>query len=203
MTFDSLSPGFIRFLQNNKTSNKIIYNNFKRRAINELNYILSFISKNDKILDIGAGTCNHSEILINKGFDVTGLDVLNMSFVKEITPIIFDGNKIPFKKDSFDVALLVGVLHHTENPKKMLFEAKRVSKRIIINEDIYRNNFEKHTTFIKDSFVNFQFKNHPHNNKTDSLWKELFKQLKLDLIYSKYKKSKPFGFNHAIYVVEK
>ncbi len=47
-----------------------------------------------------------SEKLISDGYDVVSLDVENMSLT-DVEPVIYDGKKIPFKDDSFDVALVL------------------------------------------------------------------------------------------------
>lgn len=68
------------------------------------------------------------------------------------------------------------MLHHTTNAEGLIREAKRVSDRIIIMEDIYENPFQKYITWFTDSLVNWEFFGHPHTNRTDSEWRELFEQ---------------------------
>ena len=62
-----------------------------------------------------------------------------------------------------------------------------------------KSELEKYKTYIMDSIVNFEFKDHPHNNKTDIEWKNIFKQLNLKLVDTKYRKHG--SFLHAIYVL--
>lgn len=94
-----------------------------------------------KILDIGAGNCLISE-LISKKYKVSCIDVTDNN--KTGLPLVlYDGNKLPFKKKSFDTSLLLYVLHHDSNPENLVKEAVRVTReRIIVFEDLYNNGLE-------------------------------------------------------------
>ncbi len=181
--------------------NKIIYGLGVIRAGGLYEKINKLLNKKDEILDIGAGPCNLIEILRNKGYTVTGIDVQNISFVKGINPIIFDGKIIPFPDDSFDVSLLLTVLHHVKNPRKLILEAKRVSRRIVIIEDTYGNLLEKFLTYFFDSLINLEFAGHPHSNKSDAEWKKEFERLGLKLLFSE--EYRFLGFRNATYLLEK
>lgn len=156
----------------------------------------------DKIIDIGSGSCNISDLLIKKNFNVTPIDVKDLSMVENIKPVIYDGASLPFKDNHFDVALILFVLHHCEEPEKILSETVRVSRKIIIMEDIYDNELHKLLTYAFDSALNQEFINHPHSNKKDSDWKLLFKQFKLDVTSSKYENWYSI-MKHATYCLEK
>ncbi|PIR66316.1 MAG: SAM-dependent methyltransferase [Parcubacteria group bacterium CG10_big_fil_rev_8_21_14_0_10_36_14] len=192
----------IQFLQKNKFFRKIIYKAGDIRARDMVKKIQSFLDKKDLILDIGSGTCNVCEILSNKGYKITPLDVQNLSFVNNMKPVIYDGNKIPFNDNRFDKSLILTVLHHTPEPEKILYEAKRVSKKIIIIEDIYVNWLHKYVTYFFDSLLNLEFAGHPHTNKDDKQWKKTFEKLGLKLIDVKYNYSL-LVFKHATYYLEK
>ncbi len=157
----------------------------KKRTDNVVGLVNQYVNKKDKILDIGCGNCDVAKRLVDSGFDVTALDVKDSNIYKDITPVVYGGEKIPFENDSFDVAFLITVLHHVKEPEKLLREAKRVSKRIIIIEDIYESNFQKLLTCLMDSLVNFEFIGHPHSNKSDKEWKKEFKKQRLKLLDSK------------------
>jgi len=160
-----------------------------------LNLIGPCLKKKDKIIDIGSGPCIMAKRLLENGHSLTPVDVKDLSFYKDIEPIIYNGKKLPFKNDSFDVALLIAVLHHTPDPIKIIKEAKRVAKRIIIVEDVYENTFQKLLTFGVDSLINLEFFGHPHSNKNDEEWLKVFKDLNLKLLYrKKYRLNKVFLF---------
>lgn len=171
------------------------------RAKDMMKLIEPFLEKGETILDIGAGTCNISELLLQKNYAVTPLDVKNLSAVDHIKPIIYDGKTIPFGDDSFDAALILTVLHHTLKPEEILMEARRVSKKIIVIEDIYSSWLHKQATYFFDSLLNLEFIGHPHSNKTDLQWRAAFQKLGLKLKGVRY--SHYFVFQHAVYYLQK
>jgi len=171
------------------------------RAEETFRRIKPFLKRSDKILEIGAGSGDIAKVLKNLDYNVAALDVQDISFWDDIRPIIYDGKKMPFSDKSFDVALLITVLHHTKDPEAILREAKRVSKKVIVIEDIFTDPFQKYLTFVMDSFINLEFINHPHSNKDDAAWREVFKRLGFRILGSeKY----PFWrfFLSGLYVLE-
>ena len=95
---------------------------------------------------------------------MTALDVANVSFIDSITPVIYDGVAMPFDKASFDVVLLITMLHHTPTPERVLMEAKRVARRIIVIEEIYAQTCDKYLTYFIDSVFNLELFHHPHTD---------------------------------------
>jgi ubiquinone/menaquinone biosynthesis C-methylase UbiE len=177
---------------------KIIYLLARPRAKNIAFRILPLLEESEKIIDIGAGTCNVTEFLIKSGKKVTPLDVKNLSFVKGITPILYDGERIPFADNSSDAALLICVLHHAKNPENLLREAKRVAKKIIVIEDVYHNRMQKMLSNFFDNLLSLEFFKNPHSNKTDKEWKQLFNELGFQIEHCEYYRSF-IVFNHALY----
>ena len=169
---------------------------FKIKRISE------YISPEDKILDIGTGPGSVCLLMNRKGYNLTPVDVIDQSLSPEVDPEIYDGKNLPYRNNSFDSALILTVLHHTPNPREVLLEAKRVSKKIIIIEDVFRNPVQKYLTFFVDSIVNLEFSAHPHSNKNDREWKELFIELGLKLKEAKYNRFLLF-FRQAVYYLEK
>ncbi len=157
-----------------------------------------------RVIDIGCGEGHLSKILKDKGYDVTALDIGDKSQIKDIEPIVYDGTRIPSLDLTYDTALLMTVLHHTSNPHKIIQEALRVAKRVIIIEDIYDTNFEKYKTFLLDSIFNLEFFTHPHSNRKDDEWKSYFQENKIKLIYTDYWITKtPIGsIKQGLYCVE-
>lgn len=192
----------IEFLQKNKFFRGIIYYFGKTRARETISRIGLFLNKGDSILDIGAGTCNICEDLSKKGFKITPLDIQDLSFVDNIKPVIYDGDSLPHSNNKFDKALILTVLHHVPDPEKILKEAKRVSKGIIIIEDIFSNWFHKQMTYFFDSLFNLEFGGHPHTNKSDDQWRKAFEKLGLKLVEARYCHSF-LVFSQAIYYLEK
>ncbi len=172
----------MKFIKKNKLFRNFIFNNISKSwAKDKYQRIKPYLNQDDKILDLGAGKCALSWFLQQNNYQVTAVDVQNLSLCPEIEPIIYDGKKLPFVDDSFDVGLLLTVLHHTPKPKAVLEEIKRVCKEIIIIEDVYYNPVQKYLTYFTDSLFNFEFIGHPHSNKTDKEWQKVFKELNLNL----------------------
>ena len=109
------------------------------RVQEKLAEIDCYLDSADRILDVGAGNCILCRELCRRGYDVVPVDLKNLSFVDEVVPVVYDGAAFPFGKDSFDVALLITVLHHAPDPDAVLEEVRRVTKRIIVIEEIYEH----------------------------------------------------------------
>ncbi len=103
-------------------------------------YILDVLNNDlsKKVLDIGAGTGAYSIDLLNRGFDVTSVELVkhNIDIFKQNCPRanVIQGNALDlsmFNDSSFDVVLLFGPMYHLlkeEEKIKALSEAKRVCK---------------------------------------------------------------------------
>ena len=172
---------------------------FEKKIKNMINKTLShfdgFINKNDKILDIGAGCgWNGQYLREKKNIQITLLDVID-SNQTDLELILYNGKKIPFPDNSFDVVLLICVLHHCNEPLEILKEAKRVSKdRIIIIEDTFNSWLEKLLLYFWDTILNLTAaiflimsfsENMAFNFKKIYDWKKIFSSLDLKLAYEK------------------
>lgn len=192
----------IQILKKTPFLNTLIYLTGKMRAKGLLGYFDGQLDKKENILDLGAGMGNVSELLIEDGHNVTPVDVVDLSFSDKVEPLIYDGITLPFQSDTFNVVLLITVLHHTPDPEVVIREAMRVGDRVVIIEDIYASKVHKYLTFLFDSLLNLEFVGHPHTNKTDKEWKSLFHKLRLNLTFTNYHTSLVV-FRHATYIVEK
>lgn len=103
-------------------------------------------TKNDKstlyYLDMGVGTGRNSEILLDKGIDVTGMDI-SENMLRETKQKLghyvekgqlrlqrIDLNKkLPFSEGEFDGALCIRVIKYLANWKDLISEAGRVIKK--------------------------------------------------------------------------
>lgn len=139
----------------------------------------SFLSKTGKILDLGSGSGELTKKLIDSGFRVTAVDVVDKVKVPGVQVLIYDGKKLPFKDKDFQQTLLITVLHHVPEFRDLLVEVSRVSREIIIVEDVYENWWDRLNIWLWDSVLNLEFGGHPHNNKSDQEWKKVFMELGL------------------------
>jgi ubiquinone/menaquinone biosynthesis C-methylase UbiE len=171
------------------------------RARSSVDHFAALLRPGEKLLDVGSGICDITNLLLKKGYDVTPLDVQDFSYLPAIKPTLYDGHTMPFDDQTFDTALILTVLHHTPHPEAVLREAQRVARRIIITEDIYTSTWHKYATFGMDSLLNLEFIGHPHSNKTDQQWRETFARLGLRITAEKSMRS--FGvLRHTMYVLE-
>src|SRR4029434_4574577 len=98
-----------------------------------------YLNPADRVLDIGAGNCVLCQQLRLRGYNIIPLILRTSALFDGIVPIVYDGTKFPFDNDSFDVAMVITVLHEAQDPDAVLAELRRVARRVIIIEEIYEN----------------------------------------------------------------
>ena len=146
----------------------------KNRRVRVLSEHLSaLLPENASVLDIGAGDGNMARAIMDLRSDVSivGIDLL----VREdtATPVeAFDGSHIPYEAGSFDFAMFVDVLHHTEHPMGLLREAVRVARAGLLIKDHCLEGLAAETTLrFMDRVGNARFGvNLPHNYWTQAQW---------------------------------
>ncbi len=92
------------------------------------------------LLDIGVGTGLALRHVMDQNPHITtfaGVDVRDLRLKALAVPMqLYDGHTLPFPAERFDVALLFYVLHHCQDPYRLLAEAIRVIKsRLIVIEE--------------------------------------------------------------------
>lgn len=92
------------------------------------------------VLDIGCGDGKLAALLLEQRPDLSirGVDVL-VRPDPAIQVEEFDGTHLPYPDGSFDHALLIDVLHHTDDPRVLLREAARVVRRAVVIKDHLRD----------------------------------------------------------------
>jgi len=164
--------------------------------------LVKFYRKEESILDIGSGNCAFSKILLDRGYSLTALDITNKSAFPDFQPVIYDGTRLPFEDNAFDLVQLITVLHHVRDPEALVVEAKRVGQRVLIQEETYKSALQKYLTWIADSINNWEFKGHPHTNKTDDEWEALFRRHNLK-VQQKESRRFLFFFTQVTYLLSK
>lgn len=109
---------------------------FQRRIRVLSDLFAKLLPPNASVLDVGCGEGSIDSLIMSKRRDVTisGADVLVRSHT-HIPVSLLDGKRLPFGDSSFDVVLLVDVLHHSEDPMALLSEVTRVSRGTILLKD--------------------------------------------------------------------
>ncbi|MDO9411076.1 MAG: class I SAM-dependent methyltransferase [Pseudolabrys sp.] len=93
---------------------------------------LSRLPGGARIADLGCGSGVFSNLLRQRGYDVTGVDLspklINVAQAKfpGITFLEGDIEQLPFTDASFDGVLLGGVLHHLPDPSRCAAEVARI-----------------------------------------------------------------------------
>lgn len=149
-----------------------------RRAEGFVSIFNPFVPDSAKVLDIGGGWGFYADPLRrSRRSEVTVLDVVEPGFRK--TPVVtYEGEKIPFPDRSFEVSLLITVLHHVPFPEKVLAEAKRVTRRfVIVVEDLYHSSWGRFWTALRDTFLTLEFVGHPRNFRKKEEWRQTFRKL--------------------------
>ncbi|HZC66472.1 MAG TPA: class I SAM-dependent methyltransferase [Candidatus Dormibacteraeota bacterium] len=111
------------------------------------------------VLDIGCGDGTIAALIAKLRSDISmqGVEVLPRADC-QIPCLAFDGNTLPFGVQSFDVAMLVDVLHHTSDVSVLLKEAARVSRQLVLLKDHLSENAFDHATLRFMDWVG----NRPH-----------------------------------------
>lgn len=161
---------------------------FDRRVRVLRDHLLEYLPAQGRVLDVGCGNGLIDKAMMesNPGLEIEGIDVLIREH-SHIPVSLFDGRSIPHADDSFDVVLFVDVLHHTEDPARLLAEAVRVGRHAIVLKD--------HVTdgFLAVPFLRFMdwVGNAPHgvalpyNYWSRRRWDETFAQLDLNQVRRK------------------
>lgn len=115
----------------------------------------------DRILEVGAGDgsilhfleeWNFGKELYALEISESGVKVIesrNLNKLKEVNS--FDGYKIPYPDQSFDLVILAHVLEHVEHERILLRELKRVAKNIVIEVPLdYRFGVDKRMKHFLD-----------------------------------------------------
>lgn len=182
----------------------------QKRTEKLVNTFENFIQEGEKILDIGAGGgWIGKEIQKRKNAEVTLSDVTDFNQVLDLKLVLYDGEKIPFPDNSFDVSLLVFVLHHCKNPLRILEEAKRVArKKIIIIEDVPTSLINRIFLYFWDIIVGLPSLIKPPGEeiafhfKTALQWQKVFNGLDLKIIFQKEFESNRL-IHHVLFVISK
>lgn len=160
-----------------------------------------------KVLDVGMGAGAISCALARRSHDLVGVDVADLSMYSDLRPLIYDGVKLPFRDRYFGTSLLIHVLHHCgrdgRDNLRVLREAKRVSRRVVLIEDTYRNWLEKQLVSLGDMIGNAEF--FRHNYLKSEQWLRYFKKMRWRVTYFREYSEMTMGMlygRYCMFVIE-
>lgn len=111
------------------------------RAKSKVQHIEALLRPEEKkmrILDLGAGEGYVGAAIAERwDADVQLVDVCDMNKTR-LPHTLYDGENLPFPDQHFDLTILYFVLHHSEQPEKVMREALRVTKsNLVIVESVF------------------------------------------------------------------
>ena len=135
-----------------------------------------------RLLDVGCGDGLLTALVAREHpqLEVRGVDVL----VREATHVPvdrFDGSRLPFPDDAFDVVMSVDVLHHADDPAALLREGARVATRwLMIKDHTLVGPLAGPTLALMDRVSNLRHRIEiPYHYWTPERWHATFSELDL------------------------
>jgi ubiquinone/menaquinone biosynthesis C-methylase UbiE len=179
---------------------RLIYSGGRHRALALVSSLEPELGGVRSLLDLGTGTGNVAEVLSERGWDVVAVDVEDLSFIGSVAPLIYDGRQLPFEADAFEATLLSTVLHHAEDAGQLLREARRVSRRVIVVEDVHRNPLHRAVCSLLDRLITLELGRLAY--RSDAEWRALFQRTGLRV--ASVRRASSFGiFRHAVFRLER
>lgn len=99
---------------------------------NWISLLSRYVNKNHRVLDLGCGQTNkYTKLLTKLSDNIVGLDVddkvLENIHLKEA--YVYDREKLPFEKNTFDIVVSHAVMEHIKYPDLIIMEIARILKR--------------------------------------------------------------------------
>lgn len=147
--------------------------------------IMPHLKPGDRLLDVGCGFGTLGRRLLDAPNAPANLDVHGLErFARggELIPVdAYEGGRMPYDDEAFDVVTIADVLHHEEDPAGLLAECARVARRLVIVKDHQRRGLLAQPRI---SFIDWAA-NAPYGVKclyrypTNEGWHKLFAQVGL------------------------
>lgn len=153
-----------------------------RRARILAQRVAALLPRDASLLDVGTGDGRIAALIAGHRPDVEvrGIEVqVRESAAIPVEP--FDGRTIPFGDGTFDAVSLIDVLHHAEDARRLLREARRVARRAVVIKDHTREGrFARGTLRLMDWVGNRRFGLAvPADYWTEAQWLRAFEELNL------------------------
>ncbi|HVW94734.1 MAG TPA: class I SAM-dependent methyltransferase [Mucilaginibacter sp.] len=147
---DNLKNAYEEFYQKHDEEWRMLGAKFKAQHIVEVCSGREF----RKVLEVGAGDGSILKLLADKDFapeyyaveiSESGVERIKARDIENLVSAeLFDGYKLPFDNNSFDLIILSHVLEHVEHERLLLREIKRVARHFVIEVPLdYRTGVDK------------------------------------------------------------
>jgi ubiquinone/menaquinone biosynthesis C-methylase UbiE len=154
---------------------------FPRRVRVLSEHLAELLPDSGRVIDIGCGDGELARRVAQArpGLRLQGVDVLVREDVK-IPVERFDGRVLPHADNDFDAAMLVDVLHHTDDPEALLAEAARVARIVVVKDHLADAPLARARLRLMDFVGNARHGVRlPYNYWSRSRWEEAFGHLGL------------------------
>ncbi len=150
----------------------------RRRAMWKADVVDDALDGGEAVLDLGAGEGFVGEELARRGYEVELVDVVDRNGT-DLPFSVYDGGTLPFDNDAFDAVVISYVLHHAEDPDRVLAEALRVGRRLVILETVYEKEWDRRLVTVLDLTANALRGMAPEPLKFDTVegWTERVEEL--------------------------
>ena len=112
---------------------------YKSRLRELVRQIAPLLRPNDRVLDVGCGFGALGRAILDSPECPPGIAVRGLERFQRGGELIdvdaYDGVVFPHGDRSFDVVIVADVLHHEEEPERLLRECARVAARLVILKD--------------------------------------------------------------------
>ncbi|MFA6563415.1 MAG: methyltransferase domain-containing protein [Verrucomicrobiia bacterium] len=112
---------------------------YARRLAVLSDLIVRELKPGDRVLDVGCGAGRLAQALLQHPGRPASLMVHGVETRPRpgcAMPVTaYDGGSLPFEARSFDAVIVADVLHHAADPKRLLEECCRVSRRLVVVKD--------------------------------------------------------------------
>ena len=176
----------------------------QKRGREVVSFFSDWFGNSGAWLDVGGSWGFCAAELREKGFEAWVVDVVKPA-VQAAPVIIYPGDRLPFEDASWDEVSMITMLHHVPDPKTLVREAARVSKRYVVLVEDLDGFGGRFWTVLRDQIFNLEFVGHPKQFRKEEEWPIFFAEQGLKLVQFKKVITRLLGLKieNGFYLFEK